>query len=205
MAKEVTVDITNTPLRAFDADGNGNGPFTLAATLAVPGSGSAGAAGSAVEKTLSFARTADTNAYAAGDVIGTGTGSAGAVLEFTNIGPAGGVIMLTSSRLLIGLSAVPSGMTNFRLHLYSATPDSALGDNGAWDLTANDRASYLGYLELGTPVDLGSTLFVQADILNHQVKLASGSTSLFGYLRTIAGYTPASGTTYSVSIGAVPL
>jgi hypothetical protein len=40
-------------------------------------------------------------------------------------------------------------------------------------------------------VDLGSTLFVQADNVNKQFKLAAGQTSLFAYIQTIAGFTPA--------------
>lgn len=143
---------------------------------------------------VTLTRPADTNAYTAGDVVGPTV----AALEFSQIGSAGRDVMITSSEFLWSESAVPSGATSFRLHLYSVTPPSALADNAAWDLPAGDRASYLGYVDLGTPVDLGASLFVQASQINKQVKV-SGS-SLFGYLQTIGGYTPASASVMKITI-----
>lgn len=142
----------------------------------------------AYRSAVSLTRTNDTNAYSANDVIGAATGST-AALTFASIGPsAGGEVVVTSASLEVDVSAVPSGMANMRLHLYSVTPPSALGDNAAWDLPSGDRASYLGYIDLGTPVDLGSTLYVAADGINRQITLASGS--VYGYLVTIGAYTP---------------
>ena len=69
------------------------------------------------------------------------------------------------------------------------SPPSALADNAPWDLPSGDRSAFLGIVQLGTPVDLGSTLYVEANIINKQIKLAG--TSLFGYLVTQTGYTPA--------------
>lgn len=150
----------------------------------------------------SFNRTADTNAYTAGDVVGAGTGAAGAVITFTSMGLAAGDVMITDADLLINVNAVPSGMTSFRLHLYNATPPSALGDNAAWDLPAGDQAAYLGYVDLGTPVDVGSSLFVQQGGVNKKLRMGA-STSLFGYLVTNGAYTPASGTTHYPRLNAV--
>lgn len=155
---------------------------------------------------VAITRPADTSAYTAGDVIGTATGStAGQQFDIgqTAWADGGGEYMITSASLMVALAAVPSGMTSFRLHLYNVTPPSALGDNAAWDLPSGDRASYLGYVDLGTPVDLGSTLYVQQDFLNKQVTLLSGE--VFGYLRTIGAYTPASQTIYTVKLHAVRL
>jgi hypothetical protein len=97
--------------------------------------------------------------------------------------------MLTSSQLELDIAAIPVGMTSFFVALYSVTPPSALADNAAWDLPSGDRASFLGIVQLGTPVDLGSTLYVEQNIINKQIKLAG--TSAFGYLVTATGYTPA--------------
>ena len=175
-------------------DANGNAvPHSAAAPQPVSG----GSYGSP----LSLTRTADTNAYAAGDVIGTGTGSGNAVLDLGVLGPAaGGEVMITGATLEIDLAAVPSGMTSFRLHLYNAAPPSALADNAAWDLVSGDRASYLGYVDLGTPQDVGSTLFVQADQINSQKTMPAGH--LFGYLVTNGGYTPASATVHKIILHA---
>ena len=158
--------------------------------------------GQATSAAVSLTRTADTNAYAANDVIGAATGST-AALTFASMGPSAGRIMITSVQLELDITAVISGMTSFDLHLYNITPPSALGDNAAFDLPAGDRASYLGKISLGTPVDLGSTLYVETNSVNKQVLLAG--TSLFGYLVTVGAYTPASASVFVVTLHAVNL
>jgi hypothetical protein len=129
-------------------------------------------------------RPANTTAYTAGDVVG-------GVITFTSAGPSGGDLLITTADLRIDVAAVPSGMTTFRLYLYDASPASAIADNAAWDLPSGDRANFLGYIDLGTPVDLGSTLYTQANQPGLQVRLASASTSLWAYLVTTSGFTPA--------------
>lgn len=128
-------------------------------------------------------RPANTTAYTAGDVVG-------GAITFDGAGPFGGSAIITSADLRVHVAAIPAGMTSVTLHLYDATPPSALADNAPWDLPAGDRASYLGFLSIGTPVDVGSTLFCQLDAINKQVRLGSSS-SLFGYLVTNGGFTPA--------------
>ena len=137
--------------------------------------GSGGAPIAAYRSAVALTRTADTNVYAANDVIGAATGST-AALTFANIAPSGGGhVLLTSATLLIESSGVISGETSYTLHLYSATPPSALGDNAAWDLPSGDRSVYLGAFSLGTPADVGSTLFVRTDQINAQILAASSS------------------------------
>jgi hypothetical protein len=150
----------------------------------------------------SFNRTADTNAYGAGDIVGTATAAAGGVTTFTNMGAAAGDIIITDIDLMINLTGVTAGMTSFRLHLYNATPPSALGDNAAWDLPSGDQAAYLGYVDFGTPVDVGSSLFIQTTGVNKKLRMGA-STSLFGYLVTNGAFTPASGTTFYPRLNAV--
>lgn len=105
--------------------------------------------------------------------------SVGGALEFTNIAPRGGgnVIITSASLAILGGTAEASA---FRLYLYDVTPPSATADDAAWDLPSGDRASFLGYVDLGTPVDLGSTCWIETSGINKQVKAASSS--LFGYL-----------------------
>ena len=142
-------------------------------------------------------RPANTTAYTAGDVVG-------GVITFPGMGPYGGDILITSAALRINVAAIPAGMTSFRLHLYDLTPPSALEDNAAWDLPAGDRASYLGYVDLGSPADVGSTLFVQADQINKQVRLRTAT--LYGYLASSGGFTPAANSeVYVPELNAVPL
>lgn len=144
---------------------------------------------SAYTSSASFTRPNDTTPYSANDVIGAATGSTAAV-EFAAVGPSGGEILIQSASYRVDVTSVPSGMSTMRLHLYSATPGSALGDNAAWDLPSGDRASYLGYVDIGTPVDLGSTLWVETHNIGKRVKLADGVTSLYGYLVTVGAFTP---------------
>jgi hypothetical protein len=143
-----------------------------------------------VPVTVSTTRPNDTNAYAVGDVIGTATGSTAAV-KLTAIGPAGKVIRITGTRHRIDVTQVPTitaGTWGFRLHLYSATPPSAFGDNAAWDLTEADRPYYLGFVDLGAPIDNGSTLYIQQTGLDGDFPLTTAD--LWCYHVTNAAYQP---------------
>lgn len=149
-----------------------------------------------VSKT-SFTRPANTTAYTNGDV----AGATAAAIEFADIGPSFGVISITDADLRIDVTSVPTGMTSFRLHLYDVTPPSALADNAVWDLPAGDRASYLGYIDLGTPVDVGSTLFVQTTGTGEKT-IQMKTSSLFGYLVTNGGFTPTSAAVKTIRLSA---
>lgn len=172
-------------LRASDGSAISLGQAAAAASLPVVlASDQSGLsfASQAYSAALTITRPANTTAYAANDVVG-------GALTFPTMGPTGGRILLTSAQLEIDVTAIPSGMTNFLLALYNVTPPSAIADNAAWDIPSGDRASFLGLIDLGVPVDRGSTLYVETNGINKQVKLAG--TSLFGYLVTIGGFTPA--------------
>ena len=113
----------------------------------------------------------------------------GAAAEFAYIGPAnGGEVIITSASLLIAHTAVVSGETSYLLYLYNVTPPSALASNAPFDIPSGDRASFVARIDLGTPVDLGSTLLVQTDGINKQVSVPTGG-SLFGYLVTVGAFT----------------
>lgn len=160
---------------------------------------------SGYKSSVSITRPSNTTAYTGGDALGiadagTPANAGSAILTFANIGPAGGFILITETRLEIDVSSVPLGMTSFRLNLYDASPDAIL-DNAAWDLSSSgDRGKYLGYLDLGTPIDIGSTLYVQTTQNIKQVKLATSSSSLYGVLVTNGGYTPSSGAVKVVTL-----
>lgn len=141
--------------------------------------------------------------YTAGDVIGiadagTPANAGSAVLSLTALNAAAGRSSIIKVVLTIGLSAVPSGMANFRLHLYNASPTAIL-DNAAFDLVSGDRTKHLGYIDLVTPEDFGSTLFTQWSGIS-DFQLAAATTQLWGQLETRGGYTPASGTTYTLDV-----
>lgn len=151
---------------------------------------------------VSVTRTADINAYTANDVLGPATGST-AAMEFTLAADSASNILITSVAFERDATALISGETSYTLHLYNVTPPSALGDNAAFDLPSGDRASYLGNISLGVPVDLGSTLYVEQNGVNKQIKLSG--TSVFAYLVTVGAYTPASAAVHKVTLNAVQL
>jgi len=176
----------NTSLSSID------GKLAALQSGAVPigdNSGSLTIDGTAYAATVSFTRPANTTAYTAGDVIGTGA-SNDAIHTLSSIGSSGGYVVVQSIELVLGISAVPSGMTSFRVHFYDSSPNAA-ADNSVFDVASGDRAKYLGYIDLPSPVDLGSTCFTQIDYPGKLFKLASASTSLFCELQTTGGFTPA--------------
>jgi hypothetical protein len=155
----------------------------------------------AFSSSVSFARTADTAAYLGGDLIGiNNAGSPGAAaLTFADIANSeGDPVMITSSRLRIDITGIISGMTYFELALYSVTPPSALVDNNPFDLVSGDRASFLGIINLGSPADRGSTLYIEQNGINKQIHPASSS--VFGYLITGGAWTPTSGINFAVDL-----
>ena len=141
-------------------------------------------------------RAANTTQYTALDVVG-------ALLSFNRIGPVGGKILITSAEIELDIASVPitNTMTTLVLHLYTGQP-GLLVDNGAWDLTAGDRNPlYCGNITFLAPTDLGSTLYSQLDSINMQRALAENSDTLYGYLVTTTGYTPAANSeSYKVTL-----
>lgn len=131
-------------------------------------------------------RPANTTAYTAGDVVG---GAIRFVGMADGANGAAADVLLTSASLRVDVAAIPTGMTSLRLNLYDGKPPSDLADNAVWDLPSGDRASYLGYIDLGSPSDVGSTLFCLVDQVNKQLRITSDG--LWGYLVTNGGYTPA--------------
>ena len=136
-------------------------------------------------KTLAITLPATPAAYAAKDVVG-------GLLTFDNMQySGGGNLVLISANLLIGASAIPSGMSAFEIHMYNASPPSAYADNAAWDLPPGDTPYYMGKVTLYTPTDEGSSLFTYED--NITKDLALTTENIYAYLVTVGSYTPAAG------------
>jgi hypothetical protein len=148
--------------------------------------------GKAYRSMVQFTRPNDASGYVAGDVIGA---SGSAIHTLSGVGPSGGYILIQSVEFIIDSTSVPSGMGSFRTHFYTSTP-SGITDNAAFNLVSGEAGSYVGYIDLPTPLDLGSTLYTQTDYPGRLIQLASGSTSLFCEIQTVNAYTPASGTSH---------
>jgi hypothetical protein len=135
---------------------------------------------------VQFTRPANTTQYTANDVVGTTTS---AIHQLSNLGKLGGFVQIQSVRLQIHVASVPSGMSGFRAHFYTASP-TAIADNAAFDLVVADRASYVGFVDMPTPQDFGSTLFCQADYPGSLIQFANNSNGLWCQLQTLGTFTP---------------
>ena len=135
--------------------------------------------GTGVVATASFTPAAA--AYGAGDIMDVAK-------PFNFAAASGGELRLTNVALLVEAAALQASEAAYRLHLYSATPASARADNAVWDLPANERDAYLGFVDITVPIDVGSSLRVQIVNLSIQISVpASGI--VFGELVTVAGFT----------------
>lgn len=144
------------------------------------GDGTYSDAGSQIGRMAAASFTPAASAYSANDIME-------GAKEFALGAPSASNIRILSAELQVDVSAVQSGETSYRLYLYGVTPPSALADNAAFDVPSGDRASFLGHIDLGAPIDLGSTLYVQTPDVNKDIKLSG--TSLFGYLVTNGAFT----------------
>jgi hypothetical protein len=158
------------------------------------GSYSIGVAGTAFRSTVTITRPSNTTAYTAGDVVGA---SNSAILTLSNVGTSGGFVFVQSASLMFSDNAVPTGMGSFRIHLYDESP-TAIVDNAAFDLVSGDREKYMGFIDLATPADFGSTLYTQVDYPGRLLKLATGSSDLYAQIETRSAYTPVSASTASL-------
>lgn len=156
-----------------------------------------------MKSTIALARPANATPYTALDVVCGQLQIDGLARTYRGNIEANQEIIIVSSRLRWDIAAVPAGMVNFKLHLYSIAP-AVIADNAAFDVVAGDRAGYLGSLDLGTPVDLGSTLAIEANNIQKQLVLPATGT-LYAYLVTVGGYTPAGNSeTGQIDLLAIP-
>ena len=151
--------------------------------------------------TVRFTRPKNTTAYTANDVLGPDPVTQTGALEFKNMGPeGGGEILIMSTYFLVNSTALIASEAAHTMYLYSVNPPSLLADNVAWDMDSVDQPYFLGSLAIGTPVDIGSSLFIAVDNINKQVKLKSSS--MWGYMTTAGAYTPTSSREYYVGVHA---
>jgi hypothetical protein len=159
---------------------NGGDPVPISSTNPAP------TTSGGYQSIVTITRPANINAYLANDVVG-------GRFTLANIGPSGGHILLTSLHLDINIAAVPSGMGNILIFLYDTNPASNIADNGVFARGSDAGCLTKMGLSMGTPAVIagGGKLAVEAKNLGLQIKLATASTSLFGYWVTTTAYTPA--------------
>ena len=150
----------------------------------------------------SFTRPNNTTAYDAGDVINTLTSSP-VNQKFENIGAEGDLLEVLGIKLKIYKAgtnlAVPSGMTTFKLHLYSLAP-TAIADGAAQAFPAADALNYEDTIAMSVVmVDKGDFLFAAEDSINKFIGLKGPH--LYYMLETVGGYAPIAQTIFETEIG----
>jgi hypothetical protein len=146
-----------------------------------------------------FTRPADTTAYTSGDLVANST-TAGSVVPLSwNVGKN----TIAIRRIRVKKSTTSTTNASFRLHLYTASPTCANGDNGAWSTTFS---GYVGSLDV-TVDKAFSDASGGYGAPNTGVEVSipdtygtTGFTTLYGLLEARAAYSPGSAEVFTVDL-----
>jgi hypothetical protein len=153
----------------------------------------------------SFTRPADTTAYADGDLVANNT-TAGSVaaMEFTNfIDPQQRSGCVRRAR--VHKSTTTTTAADFRLHLFTASPGVANGDNGAF--VPSVVTGWLGSIavsvdEAGTAGSVGVGVPVTGAEINFTLAHPQTNVTLYGLLEAKAAYAPGNAEVFTVTLEA---
>ena len=154
--------------------------------------------------TASFARPANTTAYADGDLVANDTTAANVnPLTFTTSRVVG---QGTIARVRLYKSGPTATNANFTLHLFTSDPgDPTNGDNGAFGIAS--AAGHIGSVDcdmttggLAGTAGLSKAFSITNGITFDLTGTASGERRLYGLIEANAAYTPASGETFSATL-----
>lgn len=147
---------------------------------------------------VELTRPSDTTAYAANDAVSNST-SAPSVLTFaaaTRV--TGGNGYITAVRIRTDQK---TNVAQFRIHFFSSSP-TAINDNSAQSILYANKATALGYVDVGP---LGTEDATASDCAQGQTNgillpYFCAATSVFGLLETKTAFTPASGQKFYISV-----
>lgn len=124
--------------------------------------------------------------YAAGDVLNDSTtaGHAWVFPSLTRLAASGILIQ----KVLITCS-VAALVPRFRLHLWNTVPSVLQNDNVAFLLDLDDRAIYLGYIDMPAMQTSGSSEISWSEVDLQWIGTSLAATSLYGVLQTLDGFT----------------
>ena len=146
-----------------------------------------------------FARPADTTAYASGDLVANTT-VAGTVepMTFTAAPQAAGAFSIIKARMRKSGTNVTNAA--FRLHLFTAAPTVANGDNGVF--LPNQAATWLGIIDFNSMLALSDGAVATGSPMVWtaiSVKQAAG-TDVDGLLEARGAYTPGSAESITIAL-----
>ena len=165
----------------------GDGTFARQVAAVSPPGGGAPVTVSPIGCVASASFTPAASAYGAGDIFDVSKEFAFTYANGNAI-PAGSLIRILDTILKIDATAVQASEAAYTLQAYSATQPSGQADNDAWTLASGDLSAYSGSISLGTPADLGGALYIKQSNIDVDIKLSTSS--LWGRLITVAGFTP---------------
>jgi len=149
--------------------------------------------------TASFARPADTTAYAVNDAVANST-SAPTIMTLANAGRViGGSGYIVKAELCTDQAACVAAM---RMHLFT-TSVTPYNDNAAYTSLYANRASRIGYIDFPALAQegAGSTSAFALWIGQLLYVCAAADTSLYWLLETKTAFTPASAQNFNIKIG----
>lgn len=148
----------------------------------------------------SFTRPANTTAYGANDLVANST-TAGSVVPLSFKVPVGMGKAYKIIELHIEKTGTTTANAQFTAHFYTASPTAANGDNGAW---STDLSGYFGSISLTsmyafTDGAAGVNSVGDASALCDTTR--DNGAIIYVLLQADAAYVPASGETFTVSLG----
>lgn len=150
--------------------------------------------------TASFARPADTTAYAVGDLVANSTTAGSVVPLQLQLGTG---VSASLRRVRLRKSSTSIANAQFRVHLFRAAPVSAAGDNAAISMTG--VASYLGSIDvtMGQAFTDGAYGDGQFGVAIEQLlRLGAAEDSIYALLEARAAYAPANAETFTLQLEA---
>ena len=150
----------------------------------------------------SFARPADTTAYAVGDMVANSTSAAGLVTLANVTRTAGGTGYITRATIVTDHKANPS---SYRVHLFNNATVTISNDNAPFRELYADMAKKVGSFVLGpmsTPADTTNSTISRAEDNNLRVpfQCEAGSRDLHFALEILTANTPASGANITLRV-----
>ena len=109
----------------------------------------------------------------------------GGAQQFTQAGQVGQSVTILGCSLRIDGALETS---TWQVHLYDATPPSALADAAGFAIPSGDRANYLGFLSLAQTVLYTNTQWIENNNIWKPIRLSHGG--LYGYLVNGTTLTP---------------
>lgn len=163
--------------------------------------------GGFITLTATFNRPADTNAYAAGDLVANST-IAGSVVPLTfaeAVRVPGEAIRLERARLRKGSTSLTNAQ--FRVCILRIPPVLSVGDNGVFDsanvMALSDIAEYVGAFDISMDKAAASgARGVGVPTVGGGITLVPGnsSTTIYALIQATAAYTPTSGESFTLTL-----